>query len=266
MKQILINEEDFETNVAIAEDGKLINYFSEKNIYARSGNIYKAKVEKVVSNMNFVFVNIGDEKPAFLSEREYFDMTGMDLREAIAVENGGAGPGPQEGITGVFEKGQEIIVQVIKEPYKTKGARITTNASLAGYYTVFSPFTRHTGISRRIKDDDERKRLRSIVEHVKKDFNDDFGVIVRTQAAGADRNELEKEIRGNHDKWQDVKKAFGKNRAPRLLYEDEPVHIKVLRENMDANVKEIIVDLGRLYEEVKQYLKDTKKSGISMKS
>jgi ribonuclease G len=152
MKQILINEEDFETNVAIAEDGKLINYFSEKNIYARAGNIYKAKVEKVVSKMNFVFVNIGDEKPAFLSEKEYFDMTGMDLREAIAVENSSPETAPQEGVSGVFEKGQEIIVQVMKEPYKTKGARITTNASLAGYFTVFSPFTRHTGISRRIKD------------------------------------------------------------------------------------------------------------------
>lgn len=137
MKQIFINDEDFETNVAIAEDGRLINYFSEKNMYARAGNIYKAKVEKVVSTMNFVFVNIGDEKPAFLSEKEYFDTSGMDLREAIAVENSGPDMGPQESVAGVFEKGQEIIVQVLKEPYKTKGARITTNASLAGYYTVF---------------------------------------------------------------------------------------------------------------------------------
>jgi ribonuclease G len=265
MKQIIINEEDFETNVAIAEDKRLLNYFTEKHIYARAGSIYKAKVEKVVSNMNFVFVNIGDDKPAFLSEKEYFDVTGMDYKESIALENGDGDIRPQDSITGVFEKGQEIIVQVIKEPYKTKGARITTNASLAGYYTVFSPFTRHTGISRRITDESERRRLKGIVEEARKKTQGDYGVIVRTQASGADAAELEKEIRDNYEKWQEIMKAYKKNRAPRLLHEDEPVHIKALRENMDGNVKEIITDSERIHRDVREYMRETRRRNIDLK-
>jgi len=265
MKQILINEEDFETNVAISEDKRLLNYFTEKHVYARNGNIYKAKVEKVVANMNFVFVNIGDEKPAFLSEKEYFDMTGMDYKESIAMEGGERDLKPQENVNGIFEKGQEIIVQVLKEPYKTKGARITTDVSLAGYYTVFSPFTRHTGISRRITDENERRRLKGLISDLKKGFNDEFGVIVRTQAARAASAELEKEIRDNYAKWQEIKAAFKKNKAPRLLHEDEPVHIKALRENMDGNVKEIVTDSPRIYDDIKKYIEDTKKKNVDLR-
>jgi ribonuclease G len=265
MKQILINEEDFETNVAISEDKRLLNYFTEKHAYARAGNIYKAKVEKVVSNMNFVFVNIGDEKPAFLSEKEYFDMTGMDYKESIALEAETREIKPQESVSGIFEKGQEIIVQVLKEPYKTKGARITTDISLAGYYTVFSPFTRHTGISRRITDENERRRLKSLISDVKKGFNDEFGVIVRTQAARAASAELEKEIKDNYEKWQVIKQMFKKLKAPKLLHEDEPVHIKALRENMDSNVKEIITDSLSIHNDVKKYLEDTKKKNVELR-
>lgn len=265
MKQIIINEEDFETNVAIAEDKRLLNYFTEKHVYARAGNIYKAKVEKVVANMNFVFVNIGDEKPAFLSEKEYFDMTGMDYKESIAMENSGPELKPQENITGIFEKGQEIIVQVLKEPYKTKGARITTDVSIAGYYTVFSPFTRHTGISRRITDENERRRLKSMIAELKKGFNDEFGVIVRTQAAHVASAELEKEIRDNYSRWQEIRAAFKKHKAPRLLHEDEPVHVKALRENMDGHVKEIITDSQRIYDDVKKYIEDTKKKNVELR-
>lgn len=265
MKQILINEEDFETNVAIADDKRLVNYFSEKHAYARAGNIYKAKVDKVVANMNFVFVNIGDEKPGFLSEKDYVDATGMDYKEAIAIESNGHEQEKAPDISKLFKKGQDIMVQVLKEPYKTKGARITTNVSLAGYYTVFSPYTKHTGISRRIRDDRERRRLKSLIFEIKKSYNDEFGVIVRTQAARADSAELEREIRGNYEKWRAIMQMYPYVKAPKLLHQDEPVHIKALREHMGNDVKEIITDSKPIYSDAQKYLEDNRRTNVALK-
>ncbi len=262
MKQILINGEDFETNVAIVDDRRLVNYFTEKHVYARAGSIFRGKVEKIISKMNFVFLNIGDEKPAFLSEKDYSEVASMDCKRAIAMENT-----DQEGVSaaGLFKKGQEVMVQVLKESYKTKGARVTTNVSIAGFFTVFSPYTRHIGISRRITDRNERRRLREIIDEVKKSINADFGVIVRTQAAGADSAEFENELRVNYEKWKEIKSRFENRKAPRLLYEDEPVHIKALRENMDSAVNEIITDNRGIYSDAERYLEENRKTNVELR-
>jgi ribonuclease G len=255
MKKIFINSEDFDTSVAIAEDGRLCNFFIEKKVYAKAGNIYKGKIEKLVAGMNFVFVDIGDSKPAFLSEREYFDSSNIaesgmleDVSEAAVIK-------PQESITGIFEKGQEILVQVIKEPYQTKGARLTTNLMLPGYYVVYSPYLKQTGVSRRISDEGERDRLKTIIADAKNNIPGDYGIIARTQAEGADAAALQEEIRGLHEKWKAVKKAADSSRAPSQIYCEQNLPVKIVREYLDSNTSSIVTDSREIYEEMEKYLK-----------
>ncbi len=259
MKSIYINCEDFDTNVAIAEDGRIVNYFTEKNIYANNGNVYKGKISKVVSNMNFVFVEIGDDKPAFLSEKEYFDQSGEGSREEFGQDDGEAASKPAENIALQFKKGQEIMVQVIKEPYNTKGARLTTNVSLPGQHIVFAPFLRHVGVSKRITNESERFRLKKSMRALKDSLGGEFGIIVRTNAEGVDTAELESEVRHYFREWERIKAEFKKQRPPKLLYREQDLAIKVLREYVTDAVDEIITDSETVHDEVKRYMEEKSK-------
>ena len=268
MKSIYINTEDFDTNVAIAGEGRLCNFFTEKNLYAQNGNVYKGKISKIVSNMNFVFVEIGDAKPAFLSEKEYYDFSGKDITEAVCVSeiSGTDDNGRQNGtIAGLFKKGQEVMVQVIKEPYNTKGARLTTNVTLPGQHIVFAPFMKHTGVSKRITDDRERDRLKKIIRSVKDSFEEDFGIIVRTNAEGVPTEELEKEMKYYYGEWQRIRAEYRKYRSPRMLYKEQDIAIKVLREHVDSTVSEIIADDPKVYDAVKLYMEETSKKAAEVK-
>ncbi|MEI7541908.1 MAG: Rne/Rng family ribonuclease [bacterium] len=268
MKSIYINTEDFDTNVAIAEEGKLCNYFTEKNLYAQNGNVYKGKISKIVANMNFVFVEIGDSKPAFLSEKEYFDFLGEDVTRSVSVseisEKDKKGK-QNDTISGLYKKGQEIMVQVIKEPYNTKGARLTTDITLPGQHIVFAPFMKHTGISKRIQDEHERDRLKKIIRSVKDSFDEDFGIIVRTNAEGVPTEELEKEIRYYYAEWKRIREEYKKFKSPRLLYKEQDIAIKVLREHVDINVAEIIADDPKVHDAVKIYMEETSKKAAQVK-
>ncbi|MCE5300249.1 MAG: Rne/Rng family ribonuclease, partial [Spirochaetia bacterium] len=258
MKKIYINVEDFETNVAIADDGRIANYFSEKNIYAKNGNVYKGRISKVVKSMNFVFVEIGDDKPAFLSEKEYFETDGKDAgREEDGTDS--------MEITADFEKGQEVMVQVIKEPYNTKGARVTTNVTLPGQHIVFAPFIKHLGVSKRITDDNERFRLKNIVKKVRAGLGEDFGIIVRTNASGVSEEELTEEIKHYHTEWLRIKNENKKFKSPKLLYKEHDLSIKVLREYVDDLVEEIIVDDEAVYGDVKRYIDETSRKHVNVK-
>lgn len=268
MKSIYINTEDFDTNVAIAEEGRLCNYFTEKNLYAQNGNVYKGKVSKVVSNMNFVFVEIGDSKPAFLSEKEYYDFSGKDITEPICVSeiSGTDSSGKQnDTLGGLFKKGQEIMVQVIKEPYNTKGARLTTDITLPGQHIVFAPFMKHTGVSKRITDDRERDRLKKIIRSVKDSFDEDFGIIVRTNAEGVPTEELEKEMKYYYAEWKRIRDEYKKYKSPRMLYKEQDIAIKVLREHVGTEVSEIITDTPAVYDAVKLYMDETSKKAAEVK-
>jgi ribonuclease G len=264
MKNIYINVEDLNTNVAIAEDGRIMNYFSEKNVYAKTGNVYKGRISKIVSNMNFVFVEIGDDKLAFLSEREYFDQTDTDGHESIGDDEGAAEEAVNPHITDQFKKGQDIMVQVIKDPYNTKGARLTTNITLPGQHIVFAPFLRHVGVSKRITDDRERYRLKSAIRGVRDSLGGGFGVIVRTNAEGVSEDELEKEIKCYFNEWERIKSEFKKPKSPKVLYREQDLSIKVLREYVNESVEKIIIDDPMVHDEVKKYMDETSKKGAQV--
>lgn len=252
MKKIFINSEDFYTRVAILEENRMVNFFIEKNIYARNGNIYKGKVTKTVSNMNFVFVNIGDSKPAFLSETEYFDFSGVEYGE---IYNNGEAPAAEEHPPArTFEKGQELVAQVIKEPYSTKGARLTTNVMLPGYYVVFCPCYDFIGVSKKIASEEDRRRLKQAAKEIKKAHNITEGLILRTQSVSAPKEEIEKELKAFSQMWAGIKDDFKKKKAPALLRAEQSLHLKSLRELLDGTVDEIIADDTQVYNEIKDYL------------
>jgi ribonuclease G len=258
MKQIYINDEDFEVNIALTEDGKLINYWSQKNIYAKAGNIYKGKITKVVNNFNFIFIDIGDERPGFLSLKANSELLEDDSVTIVKDKNN------NKVSNGIFEKGQDILVQVLRAPYKTKGARLSTNISLPGYYTVFTPNLKQMGISKKIIDEKERRRLREILMSIQKKINNEGGIIARTTAAGAMEKQLEEEIKQNHKKWKDILKSYKRMKAPALLYEEEKFYIKILRDILNNSIDEIIVDSQEVYNDVKKYLNKNKLNNVKL--
>ncbi|MCX7699219.1 MAG: Rne/Rng family ribonuclease [Candidatus Goldbacteria bacterium] len=254
MKQIYINNEDFEINIAIVENGKLINFWTERSTYAKTGNIYKGKVIKVINNMNFTFVDIGDEKPGFLSEKAYNESLDIDAMKVINDEN------ERKNIAEVFQRGQDILVQVVRPPYKTKGARLTTNITLPGYYTVFSPNSKQIGISKKVINEKERRRLREILLKMREKISSNVGLIARTTAEGISNKQIEEEIKQNFKKWQNILKSYKKEKAPALLYEEEKFYLRILRETLNNSINEIIVDSEDVYKDIKKY---TKKAGIN---
>lgn len=258
MKKIYINKEDFEINIALVEDEKLINFYSERNIYAKAGNIYKGRVEKVVNNMNFAFVNIGDDKPGFLSEKTYSESIETGTTSFSRQKN-------KDEIPMTLKKGQDIIVQVIRAPYKTKGARLTTNIAIPGYHTVFSPYSDQIGISKKIINEKERNRLREILLGVreKKGFN--AGLIARTSAEGVSNQQIEEEIMYSYNIWQNVIKMNKKAKAPALLYEEEKFPLKILRDILNSSIKEIIIDSKDVLHDVNKYIIRTKMNKVKSK-
>ncbi len=265
MKDIYINKEDFETNIALVEDGKLLNFWTERNIYAKTGNIYKGKIEKVVDNMNFAFVNIGDEKPGFLSEKAYSESLDNESLIVNKDKGGKTDTDYRKDISRAFQKGQDVLVQVIRPAYKTKGARLTINIALPGYYTVFSPNSNQTGVSKKVIDEKERRRLRDVLINMRKKLNDDAGLIARTTAEGISNNQIEEEIQQNYKKWQNILKLYKKAKAPALLYEEEKFYLKILRDVLNSSINEIVVDAPDVYNDVNIYLKKNRLNKIKLK-
>src|SRR5579863_1615332 len=199
---IVINADGPETRVALVEDGYLGElYIERKRERGIAGNIYKGRVERVLPGMQAAFVNIGLEKSAYL---HVSDVRGTpdDLKRLIAGDSGShededeeaadaARVGTGARIEDLLKEGQEIVVQVTKEPISTKGARTTRYISLPGRHLVFMPTVDHVGISRRISSDKERRRLREIVDSMRPPGS---GFIVRTVADGISERELKSDM------------------------------------------------------------------------
>jgi len=258
MKKVFINVEDYEINIAVVEEEKLINFYVERVVYAKQGNIYKGRVSKIIPNMNFVFVDINDDKPGFLSEKEYFNFSMEDFSDFFDdVKDIGIQAFDSE--IKFFEKGEEVLVQVVKEAYKTKGARLTTNIMFPGNYIVFFPFLKHIAVSKKIQEQDERERLKNIVQNIREKIGNNFGVIIRTNAKGVGEDELYKEINYYYNLSNEVIKDSQIKKAPCLIYEAPDIFKKFIREYMDEEVKEIIVDSEMVYEKIMSELKELKK-------
>ena len=260
---IVINADGPETRVALVEDGYLGElYIERKRERGIAGNIYKGRVERVLPGMQAAFVNIGLEKSAYL---HVSDVRGTpdDLKRLFAGDSSGgrsdededaadaARVGSGARIEDLLKEGQEIVVQVTKEPIGTKGARTTRYVSLPGRHLVFMPTVDHVGISRRIGSDKERRRLRDIVDSMRPPGS---GFIVRTVADGVSERELKSDMEFLIKLWNEVVRRSESGRCPALIYNDLDLLLRTVRDLFTADVEKLIIDSRSEYDRVKKFI------------
>jgi len=245
-REILVQVKDEETKVAVLEDGQLVEIYVERNATQRLvGNIYKGLVKNVLPGMQAAFVDIGLEKNAFL----YVDdaLNNILWPEEFQAAREGLRP----NIRDIVKEGQEIVVQIAKEPIGTKGARVTTQLTLPGRYLVLMPKVEYTGISRRIEDGAERERLKAITDGIKPAG---MGVIIRTVASGAAPEELQEDMANLLKMWEHLKQKIGKTGAPQLLHRDLELIQRTLRDVFSDEFQRLSVNSQSVLERVEDYL------------
>ena len=258
-KVILMNKTVQETRIAILEDGKLVEMFIEKSGKARMvGNIYKGKVENVIEGIRAAFVDIGYGTNAFLPFSEMNNpasvvsmvesVNGADEEEVELIPS--QLKEPETGEINL-KPGQDILVQVIKEPFADKGPRVTTDISLPGRFLVLVPNISYVGISKKIQNRKERTRLREIAKQIKPE---NFGLIIRTVAEGKDIDTLKKDLDSLLKKWKKIEKKAMTEPAPVCVYEDIEIVSSVVRDLLTPDVSKVIVDSKSLYKKIHSYV------------
>jgi ribonuclease G len=239
-KEIIVNVTEDETRVAVLEDKQLVEILIERAQTQRLvGNIYKGRVENVLPGMQAAFVNIGLEKNAFLY-----------VEDAVPQRNDHP-HGIKHNIVDVLKQGQDIIVQIIKEPIGSKGPRITTHITLPGRYLVLMPTVDYVGISRRIEDEAERERLKEIATKFKPEG---MGVIVRTVAEGVADEEIEHDMHVLSKLWQKIDNKSARGTVPNLLHRDIELIQRILRDVFTEDVDRLIIDSRDAFEKVIELL------------
>src|SRR5215217_1870981 len=257
-REILINSTQRETRVAILEDDELVELLVDRPDARRMvGDIYLGKVDAVLPGLQAAFVDIGTEKSAFLhaSDLVYPDAGGDDDdddgEETFREPERNERDIPQ--IQDVLKRGQELLVQVSKEPISTKGPRVTAQVSMAGRFLVYMPFASRVGVSRKIGDREERKRLRALVEGMLPD--DSGGVIVRTVGEDVTPETIERELTTLMNTWKRIKKKTHFVRPPALVHRETSLTRGLIRDIFSDKVERITVDSKQVYNEIIEYLK-----------
>ncbi|MEE8558528.1 MAG: Rne/Rng family ribonuclease [Myxococcota bacterium] len=254
--EIFVNVCPRETRVAVRESDQIVELHVERSAERGVvGGIYKGRVTRVLPGMQAAFVDIGLERAGFLYVSDYrSDLDDVDLdddegprrRRSSGAAQRGAGP----QIQNLVEAGQEILVQVAKEPLGTKGARITSRVSLAGRHLVLMPWVQRVGVSRRIGNDRERRRLRSIVEKLRPR---ELGFIVRTVSHGVGEADLKADIEYLANQWAEVQKRRETEETPALVYEEPPLHLRVLRDFVTHETRAVSIDEPVAYGEMQEF-------------
>ncbi len=264
--EIIVSTTGRETRVAYIEKGQLVELHIDRgDNRGFVGNIYLGKVVRVLPGMQAAFVDIGLERAAFLYVGDIFpDLLDMhhkgrspadeDDEESPTEETARATPrAGQPSIQDLLKEGQEIVVQVAKDPIGTKGARLTTHIALPGRYIVYMPTVEHVGISRRIEKDKERRRLREFVEqHRPKGA----GFIVRTVCEGQPLETLKTDMDYLLKTWNRVQETSKQKRAPFLLNAEYGLVVRGVRDSFDETVERLVIDDRKTYDEVRSFMAD----------
>ncbi|PWL43074.1 MAG: ribonuclease E/G [Bacillota bacterium] len=241
---IYLDANPYEVRVAVVEDGNLAELYVERKGSERIvGNIYKGVVKNVLPGMQAAFVDIGIERNAFLYAG---DISVDAVDEELPEEDERAKRIPD--IRKLVRVGQSIMVQVLKEPFGTKGARVTTNITLPGYKVVLLPKANYVGISRKIEDEEERTRLKTILEEIKPSHR---GVIARTSALGADREELAQQIQAQMDTYQEIHAIYDCCKAPKLIHSEENIYYRTVRDAFNQDISGFYISDPQAYEYVR---------------
>jgi ribonuclease G len=262
-REILINANPRETRVAIIEDDQLVELLVDRPEARRMvGDIYLGRVEAVLPGIQAAFVDIGTEKSAFLHASDLVypddepDGDSEDDDEDDESEHGSRGRQGRAvapAIQDVLKRGQDLIVQVSKEPISTKGPRVTAQVSMAGRFLVYMPFAERVGVSRKIGDREARKRLRAQVEEVLP--KDSGGVIVRTVGEDVTKEILERELTTLISQWKRIKKKTHFVRAPALIHRETSLTRGLIRDVFSTKVEQVTVDSKQVHNEITEYLK-----------
>ena len=261
--EILINVNSGEKRVALLEGGVLVELYLERSSeQGMSGNIYKGRVVRVLPGMQAAFVDIGLEKAAFLYVTDvHQDFDDLELMMRAREDDGnGVPPGDKSveeeeileldtpfQIEDLLHEGQEVIVQVSKEPLGSKGARITSHISLPGRHLVLMPMVDHLGVSRRIENEGERRRLREIIQHIKPAG---CGLIVRTVSEGKGEAELHQDLDFLMKMWSNIQKRKATSLVPSLVHKDLDLTLRAIRDLFTQEVERVVIDSAEEYRKI----------------
>ena len=281
-KELVINQTHSECRIALVENGDIIDFLIDRDVLNAGkptvGNIYLGKVLRVLPGMQSAFVDIGYERAAFLYVDDAYIPTIKEQREMTRrieekekelaqkkLRQGQTIPDELSTysdtvdlkyrsdikIQDFLKEGDEILVQVAKEPISTKGPRITRHVTLAGRHIVYMPLIEHVGVSRRIEDDAERERLKSILESIRPEG---IGIIARTVAEGQSHKTLKNDYNLLVKLWKDTSKSLEKMKAPRLVHQDLNFTQRALRDITDEDVTRIVVDERSNFKQVEKFI------------
>ena len=254
--QLIISVSEWDTRVALVEEGRLAEFYLQRHREQDpSGNIYKGRVAKVLPGMASAFIELGLERPGYLYVEEvaepWEDFYDLWLKTDTGEEWSQPRRQPATPIEDLLHEGQEILVQVYRPPLGNKGSRLTTYLSLAGHYLVFLPTASRVGVSRRIVDEGERARLKTLLEDLKPE---EGGLIARTAGFGAPPEKLAQERDFLVSRWRQIQRKKEAVPAPALLYQEPEVVRRVLRDLFTQEVDRVVVDDAATYEQILQYL------------
>jgi len=270
-REIIVNSSVVETRVAVIEDGTLVELLID-NAHTQSlaGNIYKGRVLKILPGMQAAFVDIGLTRDAFLYVRDiYEELEDYEQLLTLNEDNGDRQVSDQEepparrgekrdrsrkpshaSIEELIQEGQEVLVQVAREPLGTKGARITSHVTLPGRYLVYMPMETHVGVSRKIESEAERSRLKQIIEEVNVPRE---GIIVRTAGIGRAKVDIQADFEFLRSTWRQIKAKAETLKAPALVQKDLDLIFRIFRDLITKDVARLVVDSAVEYERCLEY-------------
>src|SRR6058998_1840936 len=248
-KEMIISSNGHETMVAILEDDLVAEIFVERERQRGVvGNVYKGRVSKVLPGMQSSFIDLGLERDGFLYVDDVVDT--MEEFDKLAGDDEDEGPKgerrdgdrPTHKIEELLREGQEIIVQVVKEPLGTKGARLTSHVTMPGRFLVFMPTVDHIGVSRKIESREERSRLRGIVREFREAHGFTGGVIIRTAASGRPKEDILGDLDAFHKIWTQMRQRNESSRAPAVLFQEQSIVSRLLRDLLTEDFQAIRID------------------------
>ncbi|MCE5313274.1 MAG: Rne/Rng family ribonuclease [Nitrospiraceae bacterium] len=258
--ELVINVTNEERRVALLEGGQVVElYIERKRDASLVGNIYKGKILKILPGMQSAFVDIGLEKASFLyvadiktETAEYYPAFIDNGSDMVDMDSNLQREKPSVSIEELIQEGQEILVQVAKDPIGTKGARVTSYVTMPGRYVVLMPNVEHIGISRRLENEEVRNKLKAIAEELRPKG---FGLIMRTACEDATSEEIKKDLEFLQLLWDNIQKKKDRITAPNILYNDFDLIFRSVRDIMSHDVSRLIIDSKEEYEKVKEFVK-----------
>jgi ribonuclease G len=262
MKQeIYINSTLQESRIALMEDGLLAEFLIErKEEMGIAGNIYKGKVARVLPGMQAAFVDIGMEKAGFLHASDFYEVPDdvqliTSAGDEVEFDEPPRAPPPSRRLPleKRISRGEDLLVQVAKDPLGTKGARVTSHVSLPGRYMVFMPSAKHIGISRRIESEEERKRLKEIAQSL---GTDEGGFILRTACEGRSKREIHRDHHFLTRLWNRIHKKAETAPAPSLIHQDLDLITRTIRDFFTADTEQVVIDSSKDHRRIVDFVRN----------